>query len=225
MTTIPRVVVIISTILPVAGVVLVIVRYQVLVGNVDEQGKLLVVEPTHLKNMLVKLDHFPMPNRDEHLKKHIWNHHQTESSPGKNGGKMVVSFATKIPSFKVNPSWAVMKLIEWYGFRPLCLKRSELPQILATDADIFLFFGRENVFSRWFSDVVLNLRHKELRAPNHAWSKSASIVQVLGLACHFSTHFTGAPGSKVSLLASVSFDEAAYSISEDAVPHHVSQFS
>ena len=30
-----------------------------------------MVEPTHLKNMLVKLD--PSPNRDEH--KHMSNHH------------------------------------------------------------------------------------------------------------------------------------------------------
>ena len=32
----------------------------------------LVVEPTHLKNMLVKLDHFP---RDRGEKKRVWNHH------------------------------------------------------------------------------------------------------------------------------------------------------
>ena len=33
-------------------------------------------------------------------------------------------------ALRVKPSCAVMKLMEWNGFLPLCLKRSELPQIL-----------------------------------------------------------------------------------------------
>mmetsp|Transcript_23387 Transcript_23387/g.37585 ORF Transcript_23387/g.37585 Transcript_23387/m.37585 type:complete len:201 (-) Transcript_23387:1331-1933(-) len=40
----------------------------------------------------------------------------------------LLSYDTK--SLRVKPSWAVMKLMEWNGPRPLCWKRSELPQTL-----------------------------------------------------------------------------------------------
>ena len=58
-------------------------------GIRDDEPNWLVVEPTHLKNMLVKLDHFPN-FRDEN--KNIWNH-----QPAKIGQERVVDFGSTPP--------------------------------------------------------------------------------------------------------------------------------